>query len=48
MEADHEGGEEATVHMWADHLIEVDADGSQVWDWHAYEHLDLETDIITP
>jgi hypothetical protein len=48
MEADHEGGEEATTHMWADHLIEVDADGNQVWDWHAYEHLDLETDIITP
>ena len=48
MEADHEGGQEATTHMWADHLIEVDAQGNQVWDWHAYQHLDLEEDIITP
>ena len=48
MEADHEGGQEATTHMWADHLIEVDAQGNQVWDWHAYQHLDLEEDVITP
>ena len=48
LEADHEGGQEATTHMWADHLIEVDAQGNQVWDWHAWQHLDLEEDIITP
>ena len=48
LEADHEGGQEATTHMWADHLVEVDAGGNQVWDWHAWQHLDLEEDIITP
>ena len=48
LEADHEGGQEATTYMWADHLIEVDAAGNQVWDWHAYQHLHLENDIITP
>ena len=48
MEADREGGQAASTYMWADHLIEVDAAGNQVWDWHAYQHLDLETDIITP
>ena len=48
LEADHEGGQEATTHMWADHLIEIDAQGNQVWDWHAYQHLDLEEDVITP
>ena len=35
LEADHEGGPSDTVNMWADHLIEVDAAGNQVWDWHA-------------
>jgi len=48
MEADHEGGEAATSHMWADHIIEIDAAGNQVWDWHAYEHLSVDDDIITP
>lgn len=34
--------------MWADRLVEVDSNGRVIWEWHAYEHLDLETDIITP
>ena len=34
--------------MWADRIVEVDASGQLVWDWHAYEHLNLETDLITP
>ena len=35
-------------HMWSDRLIKVDATGRLLWEWHAYEHLDPETDIITP
>ena len=33
--------------MWADVIVEVDAAGNRVWEWHATEHLDAETDIIT-
>ncbi len=33
--------------MWADAIIEVDASGRRIWEWHAFEHLDPETDIIT-
>lgn len=32
--------------MWADIIIEVDANGSQVWKWHAKDHLDFDTDVI--
>ena len=32
--------------MWADVLVEVDATGRRVWEWHAAEHLDPERDII--
>ena len=32
--------------MWADEVVEVDANGKRVWEWHAYEHLDTETDMI--
>lgn len=33
--------------MWADVVVEVDAAGKRVWEWHAFEHLDFETDVIT-
>ncbi len=33
--------------MWADVIVEVDASGRRIWEWHAFEHLDPETDIIT-
>jgi hypothetical protein len=32
--------------MWADRIVEVDADGNQTWEWHAHEHLDPEKDVI--
>lgn len=48
VDADFEGGKATATHMWADHLIEIDAAGNQIWDWHAYEHLDVNEDIITP
>ncbi len=33
--------------MWADVIVEVDAAGKRVWEWHALEHLDVETDVLT-
>ena len=33
--------------MWADVIVEVDAAGDRVWEWHATQHLDVATDIIT-
>ncbi|MFQ6030505.1 MAG: aryl-sulfate sulfotransferase [Dehalococcoidia bacterium] len=33
--------------MWADVLVEVDAAGKRVWEWHAAEHLDVDRHIIT-
>ena len=33
--------------MWADVIVEVDADGNRVWEWHAYEHLDPDAHLIT-
>ena len=33
--------------MWADVIVEVDAAGNRVWEWHVFHHLDLETDMIT-
>ncbi|HLF76086.1 MAG TPA: aryl-sulfate sulfotransferase [Dehalococcoidia bacterium] len=32
--------------MWADVLVEVDADGHRVWEWRAADHLDPERDVI--
>lgn len=32
--------------MWADVLVEVDAGGHRIWEWHAFEHLDPERDVI--
>ena len=33
--------------MWADVIVEVDASGNRVWEWHATEHLDPNQDVIT-
>ena len=33
--------------MWADVLVEVDASGNRIWEWHAAEHLDVDRHIIT-
>ena len=33
--------------MYADVLVEVDADGNRIWEWHAAEHLDPERHVIT-
>jgi len=35
------------VGMWADRLLEVTKQGEVLWEWHAYEHLDPETDRLT-
>lgn len=32
--------------MWADVIVEVDAAGKRVWEWHAAEHLDVERHVI--
>jgi outer membrane protein assembly factor BamB len=32
--------------MWADVIVEVDAAGNRVWEWHAHEHLDPEVYIL--
>lgn len=34
--------------VWADRIVEVDSAGRTIWEWHAWQHLDPETDIITP
>lgn len=34
--------------MWADVIVEVDAAGNRLWEWHAFEHLDFETDVLPP
>lgn len=33
--------------MWADVLVEVDAAGNRIWEWHAAEHLNPERHVIT-
>lgn len=34
--------------MFSDKLVEVNRKGKVVWEWHAYEHLDVDIDIIGP
>jgi hypothetical protein len=34
--------------MYADVIVEVNAAGERIWEWHAHEHLDFETDILPP
>lgn len=41
-------GSEHEGRLWADRIVEVDAQGRTVWEWHAWEHLDPERDVITP
>ena len=33
--------------MWADVLVEVDANGNRIWEWRAVEHLDVDRHILT-
>ena len=33
--------------MWADVLVEIDANGNRVWEWRAAEHLDPQRHVIT-
>ena len=33
--------------MYADVLVEVDAGGNRIWEWHAAEHLDPDKHVIT-
>ena len=45
------GGKPGTEHgqgIWCDYFREVTPEGRAVWEWHAYEHLDTETDLICP
>ena len=41
-------GTEPAPGIWCDYFREVTPDGKTVWEWHAYEHLDTETDVICP
>ncbi len=45
-----QGGLPGTAHsgMWADRVIEVTKGGDVAWEWHAYEHLDTETEVLGP
>lgn len=36
------------VGMWADVIVEVDASGRRIWEWHAFEHLDVASDVLPP
>jgi outer membrane protein assembly factor BamB len=40
--SEHERG------IYCDYLHEVTPDKKVVWEWHAYEHLDPETDVVCP
>ena len=42
-----QGGLPVEGTMWADVIVEVDANGNRIWEWHAQEHLDPKTDIVT-
>jgi len=35
-----------TGQTWCDYVTEVTREGEIVWEWHAWEHLDTETDIM--
>jgi len=34
--------------MWTDYFREITRDGTTVWEWYAYDHLDPEIDTIAP
>jgi hypothetical protein len=40
-------GTEVNGVMYADYLLEVTTRGEAVWEWRSWEHLDVETEIIT-
>lgn len=42
------GYAEGDVGMWVDVVVEIDADGNPIWEWHAKDHLDPEIDVIMP
>ena len=42
------GSEHSDGAMFNDGLVEIDAQGKTVWEWHANAHLDPELDIIGP
>ena len=33
--------------MWHDVIVEVDADGNRIWEWHAADHLDPDRHVVT-
>ncbi len=39
-------GSEYEGKMWSDRIVEIDADGNTIWEWHAHEHLDPVEDAI--
>jgi hypothetical protein len=41
-------GTEGARGIWCDYFREVTPEGKTVWEWHAYEHLDPETDVLCP
>jgi hypothetical protein len=46
-----QGGLAGTEHegvMCSDRVVEMTKEGEVVWEWHAWQHLDPETDRITP
>lgn len=46
-----QGGLSGTEHergIWCDWFRELTPAGQVVWEWHAYEHLDVTTDVIAP
>ena len=34
--------------IWSDYFREVDPEGRTVWEWHAYQHLDVEKHLLCP
>ena len=46
-----QGGLPGTEHeglMFSDKIVQMTREGETVWEWHAWQHLDPETDRITP
>ena len=41
-------GTEKDGKMWADYIVEMTTNGKILWEWRSWDHLDPETDRITP
>lgn len=41
-------GTEAPAGIYGDYLVEMTTRGQVVWEWRSWEHLDPETEVITP